>query len=47
MLEPCAVFEGGGESDMIGIREIYAEWEATGETSNFYIWVALLEHFLE
>lgn len=46
-LELSAILEGGRKSDLIGIREVDAEWKPTGEASNFNIRVILLEEPLE
>ena len=46
-LEIGAVFEGGGESDLVGVGEVNAEREPAGKASDFYVRVLLVESFLE
>ena len=46
-LEIGAVFQGGGESDLVGVGEIDAERQTAREAGDFEVRELLVEGFLE
>lgn len=46
-LEIGAVFQGGGESDLVGVGEINAERQTACEAGDFEVWELFMEGFLE
>ena len=45
-LEIGAVFQGGGESDLVGVGEINAERQTACEAGDFEVWELFVEGFL-